>query len=102
MISGCGRAPVQAPVRSPHRFSQDRRRRLMPLRYPGLVLTVLVLAGLIGCGGGSDAPSSPRPAAGAASPVDEATAGSVAGRVVLQGQPPAPDVLSMSADPSCL
>jgi len=74
----------------------------MPLRYPGLVLTVLVLAGLIGCGGGSDAPSSPRPAAGAASPVDEATAGSVAGRVVLQGQPPAPDVLSMSADPSCL
>ena len=48
--------------------------------------------------------SSPAPAPPAKSPgkaVDAATAGSVTGRVVFEGTPPAPEPLKMGSDPAC-
>jgi hypothetical protein len=52
------------------------------------------------CGGGPEAPA--RSAAPEAEAVDEATAGHITGRVVLQGTPPKEEVIRMNADPVCL
>ncbi|MBI1872903.1 MAG: hypothetical protein HYS05_03315 [Acidobacteria bacterium] len=68
----------------------------------GLVLVGL-LVGVIGCGGGSQAPStSSAPAAPAGMKVDESKAGNVRGKVVLDGQAPKADAIKMNADPVCL
>ena len=63
----------------------------------GVCVWVLLLAA--GCG------SPPEPAATAPAvtenPVDPATAGSIAGRIVLEGSPPAAEPINMASDPYC-
>ena len=65
--------------------------------------TLLMLAALLpaaACGGGSEsaAPATPAPTV---SPVDPATAGSIAGRISFEGTPPAPQPIRMNSDPTC-
>ena len=50
------------------------------------------------CGSAPEPPAAP---AVTANPVDQATAGSVAGRIVLQGTPPAGEPINMASDPYC-
>jgi plastocyanin len=59
-----------------------------------------LLVGVIACGGGTQ-PSSPA-ATPAGMKVDESKAGSVKGKVVLEGQAPKADMIKMNADPACL
>jgi plastocyanin len=59
---------------------------------------------LAGCGGGEEkkAETTPAPAAApAASPVEDANAATVTGKVTLDGAPPAAKALDMSATPFC-
>ncbi|MBI4459129.1 MAG: carboxypeptidase regulatory-like domain-containing protein [Acidobacteria bacterium] len=60
---------------------------------------------LVGCGGGQQAPTAEQEqestAAPAAAPVDPATAGSIAGKVNFEGQPPARVRIRMDATPAC-
>jgi plastocyanin len=72
--------------------------------HPRLFAVFLVLSfGLAACGGGSPAPSSTAPAETAkpAVTVDPATAATVAGKVNLEGTPPANAPIQMKADPTC-
>jgi len=62
-------------------------------------VSAAAMAGLLACGGSG--PSEAPPAAPAAAPVDPATAATITGTVVLEGEPPAPEVVKMSADPFC-
>ncbi|MGE0042117.1 MAG: carboxypeptidase regulatory-like domain-containing protein [Vicinamibacterales bacterium] len=73
----------------------------MPLN-PRCLFAVPVLAlGLsVACGGGQ--PSAPAATAPAASPVDAATAATISGRVVYGGPAPAPQVIRLDGDPTCL
>jgi hypothetical protein len=66
-------------------------------------LMALVLTVACGGGGGSDAPAeeTAAPAAPAAAPIDEATAGSIAGTVMLEGTPPEAETIRMNSDPVC-
>jgi len=59
---------------------------------------LLVVALLSAC---SPAPPPPPPAGGG-KPVDEATAGAIAGKVTFAGTPPKPDMLRMNTDPACV
>jgi plastocyanin len=63
----------------------------------------LVLAGLAACG--SDSSKSAEPASPAAAPdakkVDTATAGTITGKVMLEGTPPENPVIKMASDPAC-
>ena len=62
-------------------------------------LTVLGLA-LAGCGGGGDEASAP--VASAPTPtVDPATAGTITGKITLDGDAPPADTIQMAADPNC-
>lgn len=74
--------------------------------HPRLFSVSLVLSvGLAACGGGSQpAPSSTTPATESAKPatVDPATAATVAGKVSLEGTPPANAPIQMKADPACV
>ena len=54
------------------------------------------------CGGGSQEAAAPAPDAPTENPVDPATAGSVAGRVVFEGTPPRPAAVRMDSDPNCV
>lgn len=63
--------------------------------WASMVLLVLAAA----CGGG-EAPQ--QPAAPAAAPVDEATAGAVTGRITLEGASPSAEIIKMNADPVCM
>ena len=67
------------------------------------LVSVLLLAVAVACGGGEE-PSEPAgsEATPAAAPVDEATAGNVTGMVALEGTPPAPDLIRMNSDPVCV
>jgi plastocyanin len=65
------------------------------------ILTLLAAAVVLGCGGGEAPPASEQPAAPVANPVDPATAGTIAGRIVFEGTPPAAQPLTMKSDPNC-
>ena len=68
-------------------------------RFPWLLVLVLAVATLAACGGQNEAPASS--AAPIANPVDPATAGSISGRIVFEGPPPAAEPISMRSDPNC-
>jgi len=61
-------------------------------------VSAAAMAGLLACGGSGPSETPPAPAA---APVDPATAATIAGTVVLEGEPPAPELIKMSADPFC-
>lgn len=75
------------------------------------VKEVLVTAGLMaallwaGCGGGgeppSDAAGGDETPAGETAQVDPATAGKIVGKVIFEGEAPAPQPVQMDADPYC-
>ena len=70
-------------------------RRILPA---SLLLPVALIAG---CGGGgSDAPMDAAPAADMAA-VDPATAGTITGTIMLDGDAPPADAIQMAADPNC-
>ncbi|MCY4028156.1 MAG: carboxypeptidase regulatory-like domain-containing protein [Acidobacteria bacterium] len=62
--------------------------------------SILILAAAAACGG-SDAPAEapPEPAAPA---FDPATAGNVTGSIMLEGEPPAAEMIRMNSDPVCV
>ena len=64
------------------------------------VLSLLVLATTVACGGGDDAPAA-APAAPAAPAFDPASAGNVSGMVMFDGELPAAEALMMNSDPVC-
>ena len=76
----------------------------MPRRlYAAPSMAALALAAAtVACGGGSqpggDAAPTPPPTV---SPVDPATAGTIAGRVTFEGTPPAPTPIRMDSDRNC-
>jgi len=72
----------------------------MQQRRAWTVVSVLVLSGTLACGGGSETPATSE--APTAPPVDAATAGHIAGKVVLAGEPPQAELIKMSADPFCM
>jgi len=68
-----------------------------------VLAAVCALAALAACG--SDTSKSQKPTSPAAAPdakrVDPSTAGNIAGKVVLEGTPPAATVITTSSDPAC-
>jgi plastocyanin len=72
--------------------------------HPRILVVPFVLSfGVAACGGGSQ--PAPAPAAETAAPaatVDPATAATVAGKVNLEGTPPANAPIQMKADPACM
>lgn len=75
--------------------------------HPRFLAVLLVLSfGVAACGGGSQpapAPAStPEPSAAPATTVDPATAATVAGKISLEGTPPANAPIRMNADPACV
>lgn len=63
---------------------------------------VLILAlAAAACGGGSQPGESNAPPPPTVSPVDPATAGSIAGRVTFEGTAPKPQPVRMDSDPNC-
>ena len=76
----------------------------MDVRKSWLLASMMTLVLPVACGGGgSDAPAeeAAAPAAPAAAAVDEATAGSLAGTVMLEGTPPDAETIRMNSDPVC-
>ncbi len=70
------------------------------------VLSLLVMATAVACGGGGDsggdaAPAASAPAAPAPAAFDPASAGNVSGVVMLDGELPAAEELMMNSDPVC-
>ena len=69
-----------------------------------LILLAIPLAAalLAGCGGGgeSDTAMEAAPAATMAT-VDPATAGTISGKIMLDGDAPPADAIQMAADPNC-
>ena len=66
-------------------------------------LAPVCLAGLaMACGGSGEAPASKQSAAPATMRVDAARAGTVTGRVVFEGTPPANPPARLAADPVCM
>ena len=72
-------------------------------RKSWLLASMVALVLTVACGGGgSDAPEEmAAPAAPVAAPVDEATAGAIAGTVMLEGTPPEAETIRMNSDPVC-
>lgn len=71
----------------------------MPSR---LLLSAFLAASVAACAGDSAAtPAAGAPAQTGTTRVDPATAGTLAGRVTFEGQPPAPALLQTSADRAC-
>ena len=68
------------------------------MRSFGLSTLVLLLSFSAACGGNS----APPPAAPAGPSVDAATAGTVTALVKFDGQPPAPQMISLNGDPKCV
>ncbi|MCY3846501.1 MAG: carboxypeptidase regulatory-like domain-containing protein, partial [Acidobacteria bacterium] len=62
--------------------------------------SILILAAAAACGG-SDAPAE-APAEPAAPAFDPATAGNVTGSIMLEGEPPAAEMIRMNSDPVCV
>src|SRR6187455_2092640 len=74
----------------------------MHLRLLGVLLVLSF--GVVACGGGTTPPSQ-APATQEAAPaatVDPATAATVAGKISLEGTPPANAPIRMNADPACV
>ena len=71
----------------------------MQQRHPWTVLSMLVLAAAVACGGGGDGGDAP--AAPAAPVFDPATAGNVSGMVMVDGELPEAEDLRMNSDPVC-
>lgn len=76
-------------------------------RLRSFVPALLLVAAVAGCGGKEEAPaSSADPSAPSGAPasmkIDEATAGNVSGKVVLEGAPGRNDPIKMNSDPVCL
>ena len=69
----------------------------MQQRNLWMVCILLVTTAALGCGDGGDAPA----AAPAAPAFDPASAGNVSGMVMLDGEMPAPEELTMNSDPVC-
>ena len=71
-----------------------------------LLAVLLVLSfGVVACGGSEPAPApstTPEPSAAPATTVDPATAATVAGKISLEGTPPANAPIRMNADPACV
>ena len=65
------------------------------------VLSLLVLATTVACGGGGDDAPAAAPAAPAAPAFDPASAGNVSGMVMFDGELPAAEELMMNSDPVC-
>ena len=78
----------------------------MKTKFIHLALTGLVALAFVGCGGSkkeetpSAQPAASAPAGGKT--VDAATAGSVSGKVTLEGKAPALKAINMSAEPYCM
>ena len=68
------------------------------MRSYGLAATALLLGISLACGGNS----TPPPAAPAGPSVDATTAGTVTATVKFEGQPPAPEMISLNGDPKCV
>ena len=75
-------------------------------RFPALPLAALLAAGLAlaACGGGGDSGSADDMDAAGDAPmatVDPATAGTISGKIMLDGEAPPADAVQMAADPNC-
>jgi len=68
------------------------------MRSSGLGASVVFLAISLACGGNSAAP----PAATAGPAVDPATAATITAIVKFEGQPPAPEMITLTGDPKCV
>ena len=67
-----------------------------------LILLTIPLALLVGCGGGgSESDSAMDMAPAAMATVDPATAGTISGKIMLDGDAPPADTIQMAADPNC-
>ena len=64
----------------------------------GLAASTLVVAISLNCGGNA----TPPPAAPAGPSVDAATAGTITAIVKFEGQPPAPEMITLTGDPKCV
>ena len=72
----------------------------MQQRNQWTVLSLLVMVAAVACGGGGEG-GGDAPAAAAAPAFDPASAGSVSGMVMLDGEMPAAEELMMNSDPVC-
>ena len=73
----------------------------MHLRF--LAVLLVLSLGVVACGGGQPAPApATEPAAAPAPAVDPASAATVAGKINLEGTPPANAPIRMNADPACV
>jgi len=70
--------------------------RFLPIHTSLFILTLATLAP--GCSSKPETATQPQ---GGGKHVDPSTAGSVTGRVLFEGTPPAPEPLKMSSDPAC-
>ena len=68
------------------------------MRFFGFPVLAALLAITAACGGNS----APPPAAPAGPAVDPTTAGTVTATVTFEGQPPAPDMITITGDPKCV
>ena len=68
------------------------------MRWFGVVAAAVFLAVSLACGGNE----APPPAAPAGPSVDPATAGTVTAIVKFEGQPPAPEMMTLTGDPKCV
>lgn len=74
----------------------------MQQRTPWKVLSLLVLAAVVACGGDDSGAESPMAAAAPEAPAfDPASAGNVSGMVMVDGELPAAEELMMNSDPVC-
>ena len=68
------------------------------MRLFGLVASAVFLAISLACGGNE----APPPAAPAGPSVDPSTAGTITAIVKFEGQPPAPEMMTLTGDPKCV
>ncbi len=79
----------------------NRPLRVLSLRVLTLFAALLAFGSLSACGGGGDEPAGDAMPAAAMTVVDPATAGTISGRILLDGEAPPADAIQMAADPNC-